>query len=204
MRSTLRITSRSPEETRIVGSALAPSLLPGDVISLSGDLGAGKTVFVQGVAGAMGVKGRVTSPTFTLVHEYDGKFPIVHLDVYRLDHFQEVLDLGFEELVQPEAVLFVEWGEAVAPLLPARYLDIELRRVQSDPDTRILSFRARGAGWERKLESMRMTAETLLDAASSDEGVGGRLSYESDLGFSGGSSGRRLGDEGSEPPPRSP
>ena len=200
MRDVLRISSRSPEETRILGSALAPSLLPGDVISLSGDLGAGKTVFVQGVAGAMGVIGRVTSPTFTLVHEYDGRFPIIHLDVYRLDHFQEVLDLGFDELVQPEAVLLVEWGEAVAPLLPARYLDVELRRVESEPNTRVLTFRGRGPGWERKLETMRMTAETLLDAASSEQGLGGRLLYWSDPG----SGSRRLPDEGSGPPHQSP
>jgi tRNA threonylcarbamoyladenosine biosynthesis protein TsaE len=180
MRSFLRITTRSPEETRIVGASLAPSLLPGDVVSLSGDLGAGKTVFVQGVAGALGVHGRVTSPTFTLVHEYDGKLPIVHLDVYRLDHFQEVLDLGFEELMQPEAILFVEWGDAVAPLLPARYLDVELRQPDGAPTTRLLTFRAHGAGWDSKLEAMRTTAETLLDAASAEEGVGGRVTFEPD------------------------
>lgn len=195
MRSFLRITTKSPEETRIVGASLAPSLLPGDVISLSGDLGAGKTVFVQGVAGAMGVKGRVTSPTFTIVHEYDGKFPIVHLDVYRLNHFQEVLDLGFEELMHPEAVLLVEWGEAVAPLLPARYLDIDLRQVEGDPNARALTFRAHGVGWDRKLEAMRATAETLLDAASSEEGIGGRLTYESDLD----PGGRRLPGRGPAP-----
>ncbi|MEA2488105.1 MAG: tRNA threonylcarbamoyladenosine biosynthesis protein TsaE, partial [Actinomycetota bacterium] len=103
----LSVVSRSPEETRIVGASLAPVLLPGDVISLSGDLGAGKTVFVQGLATALGVQRRVTSPTFVIVHEYEGRFPILHLDVYRLDSFQEVLDLGFEELLDPEAILLV-------------------------------------------------------------------------------------------------
>jgi tRNA threonylcarbamoyladenosine biosynthesis protein TsaE len=194
MRRALSITTRSPEETRILGAALAPALLPGDVISLTGDLGAGKTVLVQGVAQAMGVTGRVTSPTFTLVHEYDGRFPIVHLDVYRLDHFQEVLDLGFEELMQPEAVLLVEWGEAVAPLLPARYLEVELRRIEDEPATRTVRFRAHGAGWERKLEATRLAAEALLDAASAEEGGGQRLSYESGPG----PTGRSVGDR--EPP----
>ncbi|MDQ3982933.1 MAG: tRNA (adenosine(37)-N6)-threonylcarbamoyltransferase complex ATPase subunit type 1 TsaE, partial [Actinomycetota bacterium] len=70
--------SKSPEETRILGACLAPVLLPGDVVSLSGDLGAGKTVFVQGISTALGYGGRVTSPTFTLVHEYDARYPIVH------------------------------------------------------------------------------------------------------------------------------
>lgn len=167
MRS-LAITSRSPEETRILGASLAPVLLPGDVISLNGDLGAGKTVFVQGLATALGVSRRVTSPAFTIVHEYDARWPILHIDVYRLNSYQEVIDLGFEELLDPGAILLVEWGEAVAPLLPRRYLEIEMRQpldAESD-ELREITFRPRGGDWPRKLESMRTTAETLLDAAS--------------------------------------
>jgi tRNA threonylcarbamoyladenosine biosynthesis protein TsaE len=168
----LQIVSRSPEETRILGAALAPLLVPGDVISLSGDLGAGKTVFVQGLATALGVDGQVTSPTFTIVHEYKGRYPILHMDLYRLNSFQEVLDLGFEELLDPSAVMLVEWGEAVAPLLPRRYLRVDMRRdvLAEDDDERRVTFTPYGFDWRRKLESMRRTAETLLDAASpSDE-----------------------------------
>ena len=167
----LAIGSRSPEETRILGAALAPLLVPGDVISLSGDLGAGKTVFVQGLASALGVDKQVTSPTFTIVHEYEGRYPILHMDVYRLNSFQEVLDLGFEELLDPSAVMLVEWGEAVAPLLPPRYLRIDIRRdvtTQTDNDRRI-TFTPYGFDWRRKLETMRQTAETLLDAVSTSE-----------------------------------
>ena len=166
----LSVTTTSAEETRIVGASLAPALVPGDVISLSGDLGAGKTVFVQGVAAALGVTGRVTSPTYTIVHEYEARYPIVHLDIYRLNSFQEVLDLGFEELVDPEAVLMVEWGEAVAPLLPRRYVHVELRRTD-DPDQqdhRRITFRPHGYEWLRKLEAMEATAEALLAASGSD------------------------------------
>lgn len=179
MHRSLAVTSRSPEETRILGAALAPMLLPGDVISLSGDLGAGKTVFVQGLAVALGVTSRVTSPTFTIVHEYRGRYPIIHIDVYRLNSFQEVIDLGFEELLDPEAIMIVEWGEAVAPMLPQRYLDIDVRRaVDHSLETyRDMVFRPRGDDWVAKLEGMRKTAEALLDAASTESLEAERFSY---------------------------
>lgn len=163
----------SVEETRIVGAALSPTLLPGDVISLTGDLGAGKTAFVQGVAAALGVEGRVTSPSFTIVHEYEGRYPIIHLDVYRLDSFQEVIDLGFEEFLDPEAIVLIEWGEAIAPMLPRRHLEVEMRSA-ADPESeneRCLIFRPRGSEWIRKIQAMRTTAEVLLNAAShTDDG----------------------------------
>ena len=173
----LAITSRSPEETRILGASLAPVLLPGDVISLNGELGAGKTVFVQGLATALGVVRRVTSPAFTIVHEYEARWPILHIDVYRLNSYQEVIDLGFEELLDPGAILVVEWGEAVMPLLPQRYLEIVMRRpVQSDSDdSREMWFHPRGPEWVRKLEAMRTTAETLLDAVSPDLSTASRF-----------------------------
>jgi tRNA threonylcarbamoyladenosine biosynthesis protein TsaE len=177
MPSTLGIVTISAEETRILGAALAPLLLPGDVISLSGDLGAGKTTFVQGVATALGAPQRVTSPTFTIVHHYTGRYPIVHVDVYRLASFQEVLDLGFEELLDPEAIMLVEWGEAVAPLLPARHLEVEMRQVSAaDPESgRAILFKPHGGDWGHKLESMCSTAETLLAAASPKDSPGARF-----------------------------
>ena len=173
----LTIITSSPEETGILGASLAPSLLPGDVISLTGDLGAGKTIFVQGLAGALGVETRVTSPSFTIIHTYEGRFPIVHMDVYRLDSFQEVIDLGFDELIDPEAILVVEWGEAVAPLLPTRYLEIELRQpLGPEPEnTRHVSIRPHGAEWLRKLEAMQQTADVLLDAVSPGVSEGSRF-----------------------------
>jgi tRNA threonylcarbamoyladenosine biosynthesis protein TsaE len=177
----LSVTTRSAEETRILGASLAPLLLPGDVISMSGELGAGKTTFVQGLATALGVQTRVTSPTFTIVHEYEGRYPIVHLDVYRLDSFQEVLDLGFEEFLDPREVVLIEWGDAIAPLLPKRYLEVEFHRADQGPDDdRVLFFRPRGVEWIRKLDSMRSTAETLLDAASPDQSEGSRFSVMDD------------------------
>jgi tRNA threonylcarbamoyladenosine biosynthesis protein TsaE len=175
VRNGIQVVTTSPDETRIVGACLAPTLLPGDVISLSGDLGAGKTVFVQGLATALGVDGGVTSPTFTIVHEYEGRYPIIHMDVYRLDSFQEVLDLGFEELLDPQAILVVEWGEAVTQLFPRSYLEVEIRQL-AEPDHRLFVFRPRSPQWLTKLASMQETAEALLDAASLESSASPRFS----------------------------
>lgn len=163
----LWVTTYSPEETRILGAALGPLLLPGDVVSLGGELGAGKTTLVQGIAASLGVQ-HVTSPTFTIVHEYEGRYPIVHLDVYRLNSIQEVLDLGFDELLDPGAILLLEWGEAIGPLLPNKFLEINIRRSAShdSDDERPFQFRPHGTEWIPKLQAMRDTAETLLAAAS--------------------------------------
>jgi tRNA threonylcarbamoyladenosine biosynthesis protein TsaE len=174
----LVVQTRSAEETRIVGASLAPVLLPGDIISLSGDLGAGKTVFVQGLAAALGVHERVTSPTFTIVHEYSGRYPILHLDVYRLNNFQEVLDLGFEEFLDPHSIVAIEWGEAISPLLPRRHLDIDMRRADggaedSEDEVRKILFKPHGPEWVRKVQAMRTTAETLLGAVTDDPAGGG-------------------------------
>lgn len=178
----LAVTSRSVEDTRLIGACLAPALLPGDVISLSGDLGAGKTAFVQGIAAACGVEDRVTSPTFTIVHEYQGRYPLIHVDVYRLDSFQEVLDLGFEEFLDPNSIVVVEWGEAISPLLPRRHLEVELRRsVDLDADDeRFVVFRPHGQEWIRKIQVMRETAEALLDATSAEPSEGARFVVTND------------------------
>lgn len=190
----LRVATHSPEETRILGAALAPTLLPGDVISLSGDLGAGKTVFVQGLGTALGAQGRITSPSFTIVHEYEARFPILHLDIYRLNSFQELLDLGFEEFLDPRAIVLLEWGEAVEPLLPRSYLKIEIARgAIEDEDERVVTLRPRGEEWIRKILEMRETAEALLDAASELEGLGQRFEEVADTRDDRGSS-RRSGE----------
>lgn len=152
-------------------------LLPGDVVSLTGDLGAGKTVFVQGVINALGVSGPVTSPSFTLMHEYDARYRILHLDVYRLESFQEVLDLGFEEFLDPASILLLEWGNAVEPLLPRTHLRVDLGGVGDFDATeeRLIAFRPRGEEWGRKLRGMKDVAEALLDAASSETSRGARF-----------------------------
>jgi tRNA threonylcarbamoyladenosine biosynthesis protein TsaE len=150
--------------------------MPGDVVSLTGDLGAGKTVLVQGVARALGVTTSVTSPTFTIVHEYAGRYPLLHMDVYRLDSFQEVLDLGFDELLDATAILMIEWGEAVSPLFPRRYLEVDVRHEARGESERKLTFRPVGGDWRDRLASMKPVAEALLSAAAPEGAAAERFS----------------------------
>lgn len=125
MTGRLEWRSGDPDTTRAIAAALAPHFAPGDVLALSGELGAGKTCFVQGLARALGVEQRVTSPTFVLVRTYEGSLRIVHCDVYRLDRLQDVLDLG-DEVLAPDALTVIEWGDAVAAILPDDRLEIVL------------------------------------------------------------------------------
>jgi tRNA threonylcarbamoyladenosine biosynthesis protein TsaE len=150
--TTIELQTRAAEETRKVGAALAELLGPGDVVSLTGDLGAGKTAFVQGAARALGVTEPVTSPTFVLVREYRGDVPVRHVDVYRLQRFQEVLDLGFEDLLDPSGVVFIEWGDAIDALLPDDHLRAEL--TVDDDEARRVSFTGRGSRWMGRWERL--------------------------------------------------
>ena len=118
----------TPEDTRAAASMLAALLEPGDVVALSGDLGAGKTCFVQGAAAALGVELPVTSPTFVLVKLLPGRIPVVHVDVYRLERLRDVHDLG-EDVFAPDVVTFVEWGDTIRGLLPEDRLEVALSHV---------------------------------------------------------------------------
>jgi len=139
----------SPEATGQVAAAIEPLLCPGDVIVLSGDLGAGKTAFVQGLAVAMGITERVTSPTFSLVQSYDGRLPLHHLDVYRLDNLAETMDIDLPELLDSGAVVAIEWGEVILPEIPIDYLQIrmELGHVEDVADARVLVLEPFGPRW---------------------------------------------------------
>jgi tRNA threonylcarbamoyladenosine biosynthesis protein TsaE len=130
----------SVEETWEIARSLAKDLKPGTVIRLEGDLGAGKTTFVQGLAAAMGVSGRVNSPTFCLVQEHKGEGAfLVHMDLYRLRGEEDVLSIGWEDYLDEGAVLAVEWPDRAGSLIPA--------------DARIVRITAAGEGEEtRKIE----------------------------------------------------
>jgi tRNA threonylcarbamoyladenosine biosynthesis protein TsaE len=116
--TTEELVSHSPEETRRLAGDLLPHLPGRAVLALHGDLGSGKTCFVQGLALALGIRRAVTSPTFALIREYRGRRMLVHIDLYRIRSPDEALDLGMEEYLEADAVVAVEWAERAADLLP--------------------------------------------------------------------------------------
>lgn len=143
----MSIRTTSADATRALAARLATALRPGDVVVLGGDVGSGKTTFAQGLARGLGVSVRVTSPTFALVREYEGQVPLVHLDVYRLEHLQEVRDLGFDEIVGGDSVVIVEWGDVLGPLLPGDRLDVRLEADPDDDGARFVTLSPRGSTW---------------------------------------------------------
>jgi tRNA threonylcarbamoyladenosine biosynthesis protein TsaE len=145
--------TKSADDTRDLAAQLAGAARPGDVILLSGDLGAGKTTFAQGFARGLGVPGQVTSPTFTLIHTYGGRLELVHVDVYRLEHLQEVVDLGLPEMIDEGAVALIEWGEAAAPALAPDFLRIRIEFGTADDDRR-LTIEPQGSAWMTRLDSV--------------------------------------------------
>ena len=151
MTGAITLRTGDAAETRRLATAIAELLAPGDVVALSGELGAGKTCFVQGAAAGLGVTSNVTSPTFVLVRTYRGRLPLVHVDVYRLQRLQDVLDLG-DDVFAADAVTCVEWGDAILSLLPEDRLDVEIVHVDgADDAARCLTVTPRGAWQERVL-----------------------------------------------------
>lgn len=120
------VETRSAEETLALARRLATELRPCDVVALSGELGAGKTVFVQGVARALGCEQAVTSPTFTIIHEYRTQPPLFHVDLYRLNTEQEALDVGIEDYLRGDGICLVEWAERIERLLPASHIAVRI------------------------------------------------------------------------------
>ena len=127
---TLDFISHSEAQTRRLGARLAAFLNPGDVLALIGDLGTGKTRWVQGVCQGLGVIDPVISPTFTLVNEYQGRCPVYHIDLYRLANSAEIVTLGLEDYLYGPGVSLIEWADRAKNFLPADYLTVELYHLE--------------------------------------------------------------------------
>lgn len=154
----MKVRTRGVEETRALAEEVAALLRPGDVVAVCGDLGTGKTAFVQGLGRGLGVPGPVVSPSFVIVREYRGRLPLVHVDVYRLERVQELYDLGFEEVLDPDKVTVVEWGDAVVTLLDPDRLDVRLEPGTAD-DERMIELVPHGESWtDRQADLAGVTA----------------------------------------------
>lgn len=142
--------THSPEETGRLGAAFASLVRPGDIISLTGDLGAGKTRYVQGLAAGLGVYEHVTSPTFTIIKEYTtGRLPLYHFDVYRLENQRELEGLGYEDYFFGEGITVIEWGDKVSGLIPDNALNIDIQR----SETRVFNFNFKDIRWQSVVEA---------------------------------------------------
>ncbi len=129
----MEVISNSPQETEALGEKLAARLSPGDIIAFSGDLGSGKTAFTRGLAKGLGIEERVTSPTFTIVNEYEGgRLPLFHFDMYRLGSSDELFDIGWEDYLARGGVCAVEWSEIVDDALEGDVIRVDIRRGAED------------------------------------------------------------------------
>ncbi|WP_243653013.1 tRNA (adenosine(37)-N6)-threonylcarbamoyltransferase complex ATPase subunit type 1 TsaE [Tumebacillus sp. BK434] len=151
--------TRSVDETQAVAKALGAIVQPGDLLCLTGDLGAGKTTFTQGLARGLGVEEPVSSPTFTIIKEYDeGRIPLYHMDIYRLGESAAEEDLGFDEYFFGEGVSVVEWAEWLQEVLPEDRLQVTVHNLT--PTDREISFAATGPRAEARLKELEKTCPT--------------------------------------------
>lgn len=136
----MQYITHSPEETRALGRTLAQALQGGAVVAFTGDLGAGKTAFVSGMAEGLGMEERVTSPTFTIVNEYEGgRLPLFHFDMYRLGSADELFHIGWEDYLARNGVCAVEWSENVDEALDGDTIRVDISRGEDD-NTRIITI----------------------------------------------------------------
>jgi tRNA threonylcarbamoyladenosine biosynthesis protein TsaE len=151
---TITATTTAVEATQSLGAALAELARPGDIMLLAGELGAGKTALVQGFGRGLGITEPITSPTFMLARQHEGgRLVLHHLDVYRLEQMQEVFDVGLPEVLDEGGVTVIEWGDAIAPTLPADFLELRLRFGDGDDD-RIIEVDVVGPRWSARTRAL--------------------------------------------------
>lgn len=140
------IETRSPEETFQTGRALGVRAFPGQVFTLMGDLGVGKTVFTQGLASGLGIQEPVSSPTFTIVQVYEGgRLPFYHFDVYRIGDVEEMDEVGFDDYIMGDGVSLIEWGDLIEEILPEKRTEVRIEKdLEQGFDYRKITIRELG------------------------------------------------------------
>jgi tRNA threonylcarbamoyladenosine biosynthesis protein TsaE len=147
------------EDTKLIGKIIAKNLVKGTVLCLDGDLGAGKTTLTQYIAKEFEIKEYITSPTFTIIKEYEGILPFYHMDVYRINSEDDMFDLGYEDYIYSEGVCIIEWSQKISNMLPANRINIYIQRT-NDEDTRIFSIKGQGHAYEKILEELKKHENT--------------------------------------------
>ncbi|SNX53093.1 tRNA (adenosine(37)-N6)-threonylcarbamoyltransferase complex ATPase subunit type 1 TsaE [Thermoanaerobacterium sp. RBIITD] len=150
----IKIATKNAKETENLGVKLGKLLKKGDIVLLSGNLGTGKTVLTKGIAKGMGILDYVTSPTFMIVNEHMGNTPLYHFDVYRIEDYTELYDIGYEEYFYGNGVCVIEWPEKIKPLIPKEYLYVHIDSGSTD-DERVIEIAPCGKKYEDILKEMK-------------------------------------------------
>lgn len=150
------IITRDPEETQRIGEMIGAHAKPGDILLLVGELGAGKTCLAQGVLWGLGSEEYARSPTFVLVSEYEGRLPMYHMDLYRLDKIEDIIDLGLDEYLFGDGVCVVEWAQKAPEAFPEQHVVIRIEYI--DDTTRRLKLTASDARYQEMIESVKSLA----------------------------------------------
>lgn len=154
----LKIISKSAEQTYKLGECLGKVLKPGDIICLTGDLGAGKTAFTKGIGIGLDIAEFITSPTYTIINEYNGRIPLFHFDVYRLEGVEEMYELGYEEYFFGDGAVVIEWADIVKDIIPQERLWITILRGKEE-DTREVMFDASGDRYQKVIKELEQYAD---------------------------------------------
>lgn len=163
------LLSLSADETRLMGETIGKRLRAGDVVALTGTLGAGKTCLAQGIARGLGISEReVVSPTYTLIHELTGRLRLFHIDLYRIEDGDDLEDIGFYETFDGESVTLIEWADRFPGALPDAYLEIRLARQGESDDVRELRLLARGRHYEELVGDLERIIPSRLSAGGPD------------------------------------
>lgn len=164
----LAVRTRSAEETQALGERVGRLVVPGEILLLTGDLGTGKTTFVQGLGRGLEVTERPRSPSFVIMHNYEGRYPLLHVDLYRCTSPGEVRELGLEQMLEAPRVSVIEWGEKAAPVVVDDYLEVDFAWDDASADVRTISFRPYGRWRER----MRDLGDSVREWAAAGTGGG--------------------------------
>lgn len=149
----MKLTVNNLKDTEKVGTIISRCLEKGTVLCLDGDLGVGKTALTQFIAKEFGVDEYITSPTFTIIKEYQGRLPFYHMDVYRIDSEDDMYDLGYDEYIYSEGVTIIEWSHKIKGILPDERINIEIQRV--DDQSRLMIIEGKGKTFEKLAEELK-------------------------------------------------